>query len=143
MQYELLSFCIYSLNIMFLRFFFPKSLHVTGSFFLIAQWDSVTKCYTYCLHFSITGYVIVLHLLFIMTKFSMNVFVLVFCGCMFSIILRSEIDGSECRYVFNKLSVTFLEKAMAPHSSTLAWKIPWTEEPGRLQSMGSLRVGHD
>ena len=36
-----------------------------------------------------------------------------------------------------------LEKAMAPHSSTLAWKIPWTEEPGALQSMGSLRVGHD
>ena len=35
------------------------------------------------------------------------------------------------------------EKAMATHSSTLAWKIPWTEEPGRLQSMGSLRVGHD
>ena len=35
------------------------------------------------------------------------------------------------------------EKAMASHSSTLAWKIPWTEEPGRLQSIGSLRVGHD
>ena len=35
------------------------------------------------------------------------------------------------------------EKAMAPHSSTLAWKIPWTEEPGRLQSMESWRVGHD
>ena len=35
------------------------------------------------------------------------------------------------------------EKAMATHSSTLAWKVPWTEEPGRLQSMGSLRVGHD
>ena len=35
------------------------------------------------------------------------------------------------------------EKAMAPHSSTLAWKIPWTEELGRLQSMESLRVGHD
>ena len=32
---------------------------------------------------------------------------------------------------------------MATHSSTLAWKIPWTEEPGRLQSKGSLRVGHD
>ena len=32
---------------------------------------------------------------------------------------------------------------MGPHPSTLAWKIPWTEEPGRLQSMGSLRVGHD
>ena len=36
-----------------------------------------------------------------------------------------------------------MEKVMAPHSSTLAWKIPWMEEPGRLQSMGSLRVGHD
>ena len=36
-----------------------------------------------------------------------------------------------------------LEKAMAPHFSALAWKIPWTEEPGRLQSMESLRVGHD
>ena len=36
-----------------------------------------------------------------------------------------------------------MEKAMAAHSSTLAWKIPWTEEPRRLQSMRSLRVGHD
>ena len=36
-----------------------------------------------------------------------------------------------------------LEKAMAPHSRTLAWKIPWMEEPGGLQSMGLLRVGHD
>ena len=36
-----------------------------------------------------------------------------------------------------------LEKAMAPHSSTLAWKIPWTEEPGRLQAMRLLRVRHD
>ena len=35
------------------------------------------------------------------------------------------------------------EKAMAPHSSTLAWKIPWMEEPGRLQSTGSQGVGHD
>ena len=36
-----------------------------------------------------------------------------------------------------------MEKAMAPHYSTLAWKIPWTEEPDRLKSMGLLRVGHD
>ena len=36
-----------------------------------------------------------------------------------------------------------LEKEMAIHSRILAWKIPWTEEPGRLQSMGSLRVEHD
>ena len=36
-----------------------------------------------------------------------------------------------------------LEKEMTTHSSILAWKIPWTEEPGRLQSMGSLKVGHN
>ena len=42
-----------------------------------------------------------------------------------------------------RLSRVIKEKAMATHSSTLAWKIPWMEEPGRLQSMGSLRVGHD
>ena len=36
-----------------------------------------------------------------------------------------------------------LEKEMATHSSVLAWRIPWTEEPGRLRSMGSQRVGHD
>ena len=44
------------------------------------------------------------------------------------------LEGNHCRR---------LEKAMASHSSTLAWKIPWTEEPGRLQSMGSLRVWRD
>ena len=38
---------------------------------------------------------------------------------------------------------TLLTRAMAPHSSTLACRVPWTEEPGRLQSMGSLRVGHN
>ena len=45
--------------------------------------------------------------------------------------------------IFLSYQGLFLEKAMSPHSSTLAWKIPWTEEPGRLQSMGSLRVRHD
>ena len=40
-------------------------------------------------------------------------------------------------------NMLYKEKAMAPHSSTLAWKIPWMEELGRLQSMGSLRVGHN
>ena len=42
-----------------------------------------------------------------------------------------------------KIIINDKEKAMAPHSSTLAWKIPWMEEPGRLQSMGSLRVRLD
>ena len=41
------------------------------------------------------------------------------------------------------LLASITEKAMAPHSSTLAWKTPWMEEPGKLQSMGSLRVGYD
>ena len=49
-------------------------------------------------------------------------------------------DGLCCIYI---PSFFELEKAMAPHSSTPAWKIPWTEEPGGLQSMGSLRVRHD
>ena len=49
-----------------------------------------------------------------------------------------------CHDIFFSIYVTYvLEKAMAPHSSTLAWKIPWTEEPGRLQSMGLQRVRHD
>ena len=47
------------------------------------------------------------------------------------------------RNVYLGLLPSLLEKEMAPHSSTLAWKIPWAEEPGRLQFMGLLRVGHD
>ena len=48
---------------------------------------------------------------------------------------------SDLRFV--TFQTSYLEKVMAPHSSTLAWKIPWTEEPGGLQSMGSRRVDHD
>ena len=46
-------------------------------------------------------------------------------------------------FYFQELLIGFVEKAMPPHSSTLGWKIPWVEEPGGLQSMGLLRVGHD
>ena len=49
-------------------------------------------------------------------------------------------DWFRAAFIYSR---ALLKKAMAHHSSTLAWKIPWTEEPGRLQSMGSLRVGHD
>ena len=55
-------------------------------------------------------------------------------------------QGTKITYAMwqkKKKLVMHSEKAMAPHSSTLAWKIPWMEEPGRLQSMGSLRVGHN
>ena len=54
-------------------------------------------------------------------------------------IKRHLLLGGKAMTILDSIS----EKAMAPHSSTLAWKIPWTEEPGRLQSMGSLRVRHD
>ena len=56
---------------------------------------------------------------------------------------RWDFVGKVISLLFNMLSRLVMEKAMAPHYSTLAWKIPWTEEPGRLQSMGSRRVGHD
>ena len=62
--------------------------------------------------------------------------------------LREALNSGSSDYKLNPevidLSIDYRsEKAMATHSSTLAWKIPWTEEPGRLQSMGSRRVGHD
>ena len=49
----------------------------------------------------------------------------------------------EAHTKINHMLASTMEKAMATHSSTLAWKIPWIEEPGGLQSMGLLRVGHD
>ena len=55
---------------------------------------------------------------------------------------RSEHVDLRICWLLRMLSLS-LEKAMAPHSSTLAWKIPWMEEPGGLQSKGSQRVGHD
>ena len=55
---------------------------------------------------------------------------------------RSLHSHVPCRITYNSHNLNaILEKAMAPHSNTLAWKIPWMEEPGGLQSMGSLRVG--
>ena len=48
-----------------------------------------------------------------------------------------------CEIQFCLNQCYYSEKAMAPHSPTLAWKIPWTEETGRLQSKGSLGLGHD
>ena len=55
----------------------------------------------------------------------------------------SGVSGLECLQRDNDGLGRVGEKAIAPHSSTLAWQIPWTEEPGGLQSMRSLRIGHD
>ena len=53
------------------------------------------------------------------------------------------LSGSKCFIVICGIIDNTEEKAMATHSSTLAWEIPWTEEPGRLQSMGLEELGHD
>ena len=57
--------------------------------------------------------------------------------------LRDQCKEIEENNRMGKTRDLFMEKAMASHSSILTWKISWTEEPARLQSMGSLRVGHD
>ena len=57
--------------------------------------------------------------------------------------MRLVNDETEAENELAMSRMTKMEKAMAPHSSTLAWKIPWMEEPGRLQSMGSRRVRHN
>ena len=85
----------------------------------------------------------------IVNSTAMNIHVEVFEG-LFSIYLGMYF-GLELLGHGNKISSLqfcgtlreVTEKAKAAHSSTLAWKIPWTEEPGRLQSMGLLRVGYD
>ena len=56
---------------------------------------------------------------------------------------RWTLVGKVMSLLFNMLSRLAMEKAMAPHSSSLAWRIPGTGEPGGLPSMGSHRVGHD
>ena len=56
---------------------------------------------------------------------------------------NASMHGSSMFNFLRDIHTISQEKEMAPHSSTLAWKIPWTEGPGRLQSMGSLRVGQD
>ena len=70
--------------------------------------------------------------------------------CSFSLVksliskILSNVLNMHCHLLCKIISLSDDDsKAMAPHSSTLAWKIPWTEEPGRLQSMRSLRVGLD
>ena len=65
----------------------------------------------------------------------------------FVFVARDGVDGGNSCWTLGCLFPSFYlflsEKAMAPHSSTLAWKIPWMEEPGRVQSMGSRRVRHN
>ena len=62
----------------------------------------------------------------------------------FFLSLKQQEEQTMWQIFFFSFSIqNYTEKTVAPHSSTLAWKIPWMEEPGRLQSIGSLRVRHD
>ena len=60
-----------------------------------------------------------------------------------AVLLELVLNNPDPQFPFIYKETNVYIKALAPHSSTLAWKIPWTEEPGRLQSMESLRVGQD
>ena len=90
----------------------------------------------FLIHSSV-GHLGCFHVLTIASSTAMNIgvhvyfWIMVFSGYM----PKSRISGSDGSSVYSCL--------MAPHSSTLAWKTPWAEEPGRLKSMGSLRVRHD
>ena len=72
-----------------------------------------------------------------------------FSGRTFSMIIITKATKKQANEIVSTWRQNWLllynesEKVMATHSSNLAWKIPWMEEPGRLQSMGSLTVGHD
>ena len=77
---------------------------------------------------------------FFLSKKSLVIF------CSLSLFCVLLVPGDIIIKLFGKISVhiyIYMEKAMVTLSSTLAWEIPWAEEPGRLQSMGSRRVGHD
>ena len=104
--------------------------------------------HSFFIHSSVDRHLNCFHVLAIVISASVNTGVHV----SFSILVSSGympsngIAGSYDRFIpmfLRNLHTVFPEKAMAPHSSTLAWKIPWTEKPGRLQSMGSQRVGHN
>ena len=77
--------------------------------------------------------------LFTTSEFTTSVNIVI---CNSQLTLENEAMRSLLVFVYMFI-YAFLEKEMATHSSTLAWRIPWTEEPGGLQSTGSLRVGHD
>ena len=104
-----------------------KSIHVAnGKVVFFNNWVVLHCIYVPHLYSSVDEHLSCIHILAIVSNAAINLRLYVF----FLIIFFSW-------YIHT------LEKAMATHSSTLAWKIPWTEEPGRLQSMGSWRVRHD
>ena len=103
--------------------------------------------YTYYIHL-IYVYEYDIYLLYLSAH---TIYICCCCCCSVTKLYPTLCDPMDCRTAgfpvchFSNLPklMSIVEKETAPHSSTLAWKIPWTEEPGKLQSMGSLRVGLD
>ena len=104
---------------------------------------------SFCIHSSVYWHLGYFHVLAIVNSAAVNNGMHVSFAVLLSsgYMPRSGIAGSYGGFIpsifFKESPYHLPEKAMAAHSSTLAWKIPWMEEPGRLQSMGSLRVRHD
>ena len=96
-----------------------------------------TSLFIFFIHSSLVGHLGCLHISAIINNIAVNIGVHVLFQIRVFVFFRYICRGGIAGFYVSP------EKAMAPHSSTLAWKIPWTEESGRLQSMGSLRVGHD
>ena len=104
--------------------------------------------HNFFIHSSVDGHLGCFHVLAVVNSAAMNngihvsFSVLVSSGYMPSSVIAGSYGGFIPSFLKN-LHTVFPEKAMATHSSTLAWKIPWTEEAGGLQSMGLQRVGHN
>ena len=103
--------------------------------------------HSFLIHSSDDGHLGCLHVLATVNSAVMNIGVHVSLSILVSSVCMPSSGiarwyGSSISSFLRNLHTVLPEKAMAPHSSTLAWKIPWTEEPGRLQPMRSLRVGH-
>ena len=121
------------------------SLRIT-QFFSFLSLSNIPLYICICIHSTADGHLDCFHVLDIVNSAAVNIRVHVSVGIMAFSLGGSEFKTSACNAGDLGSILGWedpLEKEMATHSSILAWRIPWTEEPGGLQSTGSQRVGHD